>query len=327
MPTSAPFHSSWLIRGTRRTRSSIAIASLVFSGISTGAAEPPSADLTIAHTLAPTLFDVGAKWIQIGGGFNGCEGAQWHGDTLHFAAHHDHLAFKWSEQTGLVVWRDDSPEATSFRPDGNGGFYVVEQTTRQLTRWDNNGQRTEVLADKFGGKRLNRPNDCVVHSDGSVWFTDPDWLFDERKHEVKELSEQNLYRFDPPTRTLIAAARGFKKPNGLAFSPDEKFLYLTDSGGSDILRFTVSSQGNLGPHEVFATLKTKGLDGLAFDPAGRLWCAARDGVHVFDVSSGVNLGLIQLPSKPTAVAFASNGSRMVAVTTRDAAFVTTLNLR
>jgi gluconolactonase len=198
----------------------------------------------------------------------------------------------------------------------------VEQSTRQVARWNVDGERVEVLADKFEGKRLNRPNDCVVKSDGSVWFSDPDFLFQQRTNEVKELTGQNVYRLDPATRQLSATATGLNKPNGLAFAPDEKFLFVTDSGGSEILRFAVKPDGTLGAREVFATLKVKGLDGLAFDPQGRLWCAALDGVHVFD-ANGKDLGVITLPSKPTSIAFAP-ASKRVCVTTRDAAFVTTL---
>jgi len=277
----------------------------------------------VETTLAVTPFAPGARWTILGGGYAGSEGAQWIGDTLHFAAHHDRLAFKWTERGGLAVWRDDSPEATSFRPDGAGGFYVAEQTTRQLTRWNAKGERIEVLADKFEGKRLNRPNDCIVRSDGTVWFSDPDWLFAQRKGEVKELAEQNIYRFAPDTRQLTAVARGFDKPNGLAFSADEKFLFVTDSGGFDILRFAVLPDGTLGPREILATLKVKGLDGLALDSAGRLWCAALDGVHVFD-SAGRDLGRIRFPFRPTAIAFAPPPSKLVCVTTREAAFVAAL---
>jgi sugar lactone lactonase YvrE/acetyl esterase/lipase len=277
----------------------------------------------VETTLAESPFAAGARWTKLGGGYGGSEGAQWVGETLHFAAHHDHFAFTWTERAGLAVWRDDSPEATSFRPDGRGGFYVVEQTTRQLARWNARGERTEVLADRFEGKRLNRPNDCVVRADGTVWFTDPDFLFTQRKDEVKELTEQNLYRYDPRTRALTAAARGFGKPNGLAWAPDGKFIYVTDSAGADILRFAVAADGTLGPREIFATLAIRGLDGLAFDPAGRLWCAALDGVHVFD-AAGRDLGVIALPSKPTAIAFAPAPSRLLCITTRDAAFVATL---
>ncbi len=277
----------------------------------------------VETTLDASPFAPGAQWTMLGGGYAGCEGAQWLGETLHFAAHHDRFAFKWTAQNGLVVWRDDAPEATSFRPDGRGGFYVVEQTTRQLARWNEQGRRTEVLADRFEGKRLNRPNDAVVAADGAVWFTDPDFLFAQRPDETKELTEQNIYRYDPRTRQLTAAVRGLAKPNGLVFSPDGRHLYVTDSSSSDISRFAIATDGTLGQREIFATLKVRGLDGLAFDPDGRLWCAALDGVHVLD-ATGRDLGTIKLPSKPTAIAFASAPSRLVCVTTRDAAFVTAL---
>ena len=277
----------------------------------------------VETTLGESPVAPAARWTMLGGGYAGSEGAQWLGDTLHFAAHHDRFAFTWHPRTGLAVWRDDSPEATAFRPDGRGGFYVVEQTTRQLARWDATGRRVEVLADRFEGKRLNRPNDAVVAPDGAVWFTDPDFLFAQRPEDKKELTEQNIYRFDPRTRQLTAAIRGLAKPNGLVFSADLRHLYVTDSANSDISRFAVAADGTTGPREVFATLKVRGLDGLAFDPAGRLWCAALDGVHVFD-TTGRDLGVIALPSKPTAIAFAAAPSKLVCVTTRDAAFITSL---
>ena len=282
------------------------------------ASRPPA-----AHTLVSSPFGPNARWTMLGGGYAGSEGAQWIGDTLYFAAHHDRFVFKWTAANGLSTWRADSPEATSFRPDGRGGFYVVEQTTRRLTRWNGAGQMTSVLADRFEGKRLNRPNDAIVHSDGSIWFSDPDFLFSKRPDEVKELSEQNIYRYDPVDGQLTAAVRGLAKPNGIAFSPSESHLYVTDGNGRDILRYALKSDGALGPKEIFASLTVRGLDGLTFDPAGRLWCAALDGVHVFD-SAGHDLGVITLPSKPTSIAFAPFPSRLVCVTTRDAAFVTTL---
>ena len=98
-------------------------------------------------------FAENSQWQQLSGGHAGCEGAQWEirNDmlTLMYAAHHDQLAYRWTEANGLTVWRDDSPEATSFRPDGKGGYYVVEQTTRQLARWDADGKRVAILADRL----------------------------------------------------------------------------------------------------------------------------------------------------------------------------------
>lgn len=267
----------------------------------------------------PDLFAEGANWQLIGGGYAGCEGAQWLGDTLHFAAHHDHFAFQWSAANGLKPWRGDSPEATSFRPDGAGGFYVVEQTTRQLTRWNAKGERIEVLADTFEGKKLNRPNDCVVSSDGSVWFTDPDWLFSQRPQEKKELPGQFVFRFDPKTKTLTKAAEGFDKPNGIVFSPDGKHLFISDSGTPNVFRFPVNADGTLGPREVFATFTEKGLDGLALSPQGQLWVCTKDGIRITALD-GKALGLLKTPGKPTSIAFGPEGR--LAVTTRDACYIT-----
>jgi gluconolactonase len=267
------------------------------------------------------VFPPHASWRAISSGHAGCEGAQWVGDTLHYAAHHDGFAFKWSETTGLVVWRKDSPEATSFRPDGAGGFYVVEQTTRQLTRWNAQGERVEVLADTFEGRKLNRPNDVIVRSDGTLWFTDPDWLFSKRPNDKKELPGQFVFRFDPKTKTLTKVAEGFDKPNGVAFSPDEKHLFISDSGTPNVFRFPVNADGTLGPSEVFATFTEKGLDGLALSPQGQLWVCTKDGIRITALD-GKALGLLKTLGKPTSIAFDSEGR--LAVTTRDACYVSKL---
>jgi sugar lactone lactonase YvrE/acetyl esterase/lipase len=269
----------------------------------------------------PDLYAEGANWQLIGGGYAGCEGAQWVGDTLHYAAHHDGFAFKWSEATGLVVWRRDSPEATSFRPDGKDGFYVVEQTTRQLARWNAQGERVEVLADTFEGRKLNRPNDVIVKSDGTLWFTDPDILFSQRPQEKKDLPGQFVFRFDPKTKGLTKAAEGFEKPNGIVFSPDETHLFISDSGTPNVFRFPVNADGTLGTRDVFATFTEKGLDGLALSPQGHLWVCTKDGIRIVALDGKI-LGLLKIPGKPTSIAFGSKGR--LAVTTRDACYVTTL---
>jgi len=278
------------------------------------------------HPLAP-IFPANARWQTVGGGYAGCEGAQWieeNGEpTLLFSAQHDFFVFRWNERNGLRPWRDDSPEATAFRPDGRGGFFVVEQTNRTVVRWDADGKRTEVLCDRFEGKRLNRPNDVVLRRDGTLWFSDPDFLFKQRPGDVKELEGQFLYRFDPKKKDLRAVVRDLKTPNGLTFSPDDRFFYFDDSAGDAIFRASVAADGTLGPREVFARIPAKGLDGLAFDAKGRLWCAAMDGVHVFD-ASGKELGTLRLPYKPTSIAFSAGAAPFVCVTTREAAFVTRL---
>lgn len=270
----------------------------------------------------PGIFPPEAAWRCVSSGHSGCEGAQWDRETLYYAAHHDGFAFKWSESRGLVIWLKDAPEATSFRPDGNGGFYVVEQTTRRLARWNARGECVAVLADRFEGRRLNRPNDCVVKSDGTVWFTDPDWLFDKRPDEKKELPGQFVFRFDPNNASLAKAADGFRKPNGIAFSPDERHLFISDSETPNVYRFPVKADGTLGPRETFATFGERGLDGLAFDPSGRLWCCTNDGLRIID-NQGRSLGLVRTSGKPTSLAFSREGR--LCMTQRDACFVTSIS--
>ncbi|MEI6716015.1 MAG: SMP-30/gluconolactonase/LRE family protein [Verrucomicrobiota bacterium] len=303
-----------------RTLLSLGIAALVItSPVAT------KADLPDPHVICdlPGLFATDAQWHTISSGHSACEGAQWIGETLHYAAHHDGLALKWSATTGLVIWRMDSPEATSFRPDGMNGFYVVEQKTRQLTRWNAKGERVEVLADNFEGKKLNRPNDVIVKSDGSLWFTDPDWLFDKRPEDKKELPGQFVFRFEPRTKTLTRVTKGFDKPNGIAFSPDEKYLFITDTGTPNVFRFEVKMDGTLGEPEIFASFPEKGLDGMEFDPAGRLWCCTRSGIRIL-AQDGKVLGLLQTPGKPSSIAFGPNG--LFAVTAGNACFVSQISI-
>jgi gluconolactonase len=266
----------------------------------------------------PGVFPQGSTWRAISSGHAGCEGAQWVGETLHYAAHHDGYAFRWSESTGLMVWRKDSPEATSFRPDGEGGYYVVEQRTRLLARWNGKGEQVEVLADCFEGKRLNRPNDVVVKSDGTLWLTDPDFLFAKRPADKKELPGQFVFRLDPKNKTLTKTADGFDKPNGIVFSLDEKHLFVTDSGTPNVFRFAVHPDGKLGSRETFATFPEKGLDGLAFDPQGRLWCCTRAGIRIIS-GDGTVLGLVATPGRPTSIAFGPEGR--LAVTMSDGCFI------
>lgn len=275
---------------------------------------------TTPESLAGEIFAKDAVWQKLSSGHAGCEGAQWIVEegipTLYYAAHHDFLAYKWTQKDGLKVWRNDSPEATSFRPDGKGGYYVVEQNTRRLVRWNKDAQVSEVLADNFEEKKLNRPNDVRLKSDQTLWFTDPAFLFNKRPQDKKELKGQFVFRYDLKTKKLEIAAKGFRNPNGITFSPDEKFLYVGDSG--TIYRWSVSQSGELENKTVFAK-GLKGLDGLTFDKDGRLWACLLNTIQIFTEDRKVT-GSIKTPAKPTSIDF-SEEAKMVCITCRDSAYV------
>lgn len=278
---------------------------------------------TVPVNLREDIFAADEKWQQLSSGHGGCEGAQWIVEdgvpTLYYAAHHDFLAYKWTEKGGLVTWRDDSPEATSFRPDGKGGYYVVEQNNRRLVRWNKKAQVSEILAEKYEGKQLSRPNDVRVKSDGTVWFTDPPFLFKKRPHEIKELEQDNVFKYDPNTKKLISVINDLKFPNGIVFSPDEKYLFIGASG--TLYRWDVSQSGELSNKTVLAE-KVKGLDGLSFGPQGGLWACSFKSIILFDIN-GKRLGEIMTPGKPTSIDF-SLDAKLAAITVRDAAYIVKL---
>ncbi|MDI6838116.1 MAG: SMP-30/gluconolactonase/LRE family protein, partial [Rhizobiaceae bacterium] len=175
--------------------------------------------------------------------------------------------------------------------------------TRRVIRTEVDGSIT-VLADRFEGRRLNSPNDVVVRSDGSVWFTDPTYgiLSDYEGYRAKpEQPSRNVYRLDPENGTLTMVADDFGQPNGLAFSPDEKLLYVADSAASHdetaprhIRVFDVVDGMRLENGRVFCTLDCGLPDGFRLDLAGNLWTSAGDGVHCF-APDGTLLGKILVP--------------------------------
>lgn len=217
------------------------------------------------------------------------EGPVWFGD---------HNCLLWSDipanrimrltSDGQVsVFRTDSGHANGNTRDRQGRLITCEHRTRRVTRTEIDGTIT-VLADRFEGKLLNSPNDVVVRSDGSIWFTDPDYGL--RFHVpggVRDQAKDNVFRLDPISGELTAVVSDFDKPNGLAFSPAENLLYIADSAISDgpgrnshIRRFHVKTDGTLGGGELFVT--TEGIpDGMRIDSEGNLWASAGAKIDVY----------------------------------------------
>jgi gluconolactonase len=211
---------------------------------------------------------------------------------------------RWDETDGSVsVFRSPSNNANGNTVDPQGRLVSCEHLTRRVTRTEHDGSVT-VLAAHVDGKRLNSPNDVVVRSDGSIWFSDPCYgIITDYEGEIqdRELDGCHVYRIDPGSGAVTQATDDMVLPNGLAFGPDERTLYIADTGASHhrdgpahIRRFEVADDHTLSGGEVFATSTAGLFDGLRIDTDGRVWTSAFDGVHCYD-ADGTLIGKIHIP--------------------------------
>jgi gluconolactonase len=213
---------------------------------------------------------------------------------------------RWDETTGAVgVFRSPAGFPNGNTLDGQGRLITCGQGARRVTRTEHDGSVT-VLAERFRGKRLNSPNDAVVKSDGSLWFSDPEFgiASDYEGHRAQsEIGARNVYRVDPGNGQVHLAADGFQGPNGLVFSPDERRLYVSDSLANHIRVFDVREDGALGGDRVFATCAGGTFDNIRCDDRGRVWAAAMDGGVQCHDPDGTLLGRILVPGTVANVRF------------------------
>ncbi|HEX9448871.1 MAG TPA: SMP-30/gluconolactonase/LRE family protein [Dongiaceae bacterium] len=218
---------------------------------------------------------------------------------------------RWIPDLGVSVFRAPSNYANGNTRDRQGRLVSCEHGGRRVTRTEADGSIT-VLADRHAGKRLNSPNDVVVKSDGTVWFSDPDYgiLSDYEGHRSeREQKGCFVYRVDPKSGAVTVVANDFVKPNGLAFSPDEKILYVADSGLSHdpkgphhIRSFPVGENGKLGKGRVFCKVSPGVPDGFRLDSEGNLWTSCQNGIICFD-PKGNALGKIKIPQMVSNLTF------------------------
>lgn len=204
---------------------------------------------------------------------------------------------RYDETTGAVgVFRAPAGYTNGHTVDRQGRLISCEHGNRRVTRTEPDGSIT-VLADRYRGKRFNSPNDVVERSDGTIWFTDPSYGIDsdyEGHQAPSEIGGCHVYRVTPGTGEVQLVADDFDRPNGLAFSLDERRLYISDSRRGHLRVFDVAEDGTLSGGEVFATCDAGTFDGIRLDHAGRIWVAAHDGVHCFD-PDGTLIGKLRLP--------------------------------
>ena len=248
-------------------------------------------------------------------------GARWAEGPAYFHAHRSLIwsdipndrIMRWDETTGTVgVFRSGQGRyANGNTVDREGRLVSCEHGTRSVTRTEHDGSIT-TIADRYDGKRLNSPNDVVVRSDGMVFFTDPAYGIDSDYEGFQSPLEQDgchVYRADPATGAVVKIADDFVRPNGLAFSLDEKTLYIADTGATHVVNgprhirtFQVAEDGSLSGGEVFCVCDAGLFDGFRLDSEGRIWSSAGDGVHCF-LPDGTLIGKIKVPETVANIVF------------------------
>jgi len=254
-------------------------------------------------------------------GFRWLEGPVWFGDhgCLLFNDIPNSRTLRWSEQHGVTVFRHDSEFGNGQTRDRQGRLITCHHRSRCLTRLEHDGTTT-VLVSQARGRRLNSPNDVVVKCDGSIWFSDPLYGLLNDYEGGRQTSEQPpaLYRLDGASGAIEAVATDFDGPNGLAFSPDERCLYVAESGAAGvpqprqcIRRFVVSEDGrSLSGGDEFHRISPGWADGFRVDEHGNLWCGAADGVHCL-APDGTLLGKVLVPQRVSNLCFGDRfGSRL-----------------
>ncbi|KAJ53945.1 gluconolactonase [Actibacterium mucosum KCTC 23349] len=269
---------------------------------------------------------------QLATGFDWVEGPVWFGDAgcLLFSDIPNNRILRWTPGEGISTYRAPSNYANGHTRDRQGRLISCEHGTRRVTRTEHDGT-ISVIADAYQGKRLNSPNDVVVKSDGSIWFSDPHYGI--KTNYEGFVSEQelpcNLYRVDPDTGAMDAVVTDGNCPNGLAFSPDESRLYMADTGrmfsddAQHIRVFDVTDNGLTGG-DVFHTIAPGCADGIRVDSDGNIWSSAADGVHCI-APDGRLLGKILVPELVSNICFGGRAKHQLYITATTSIYRITLN--
>ncbi len=219
---------------------------------------------------------------------------------------------RWTAKDGLTTFRKPSYNANGNTVDRRGRLVSCEHSGRRVSLLEKDGTLV-TLVDRFGDKKFNSPNDAEVKSDGTIWFTDPDYGLRGQPHDYGGCF---VFRFDPKTKTLTVPARDFDKPNGICFSPDEKKLYVADSGKPRHIRvFDVQKDGAVTGGAAFCQIDQGVPDGIRCDATGRVFSSAGDGVHIF-AADGKLIGKILVPETPANLCFGGQNGKTLFITAR-----------
>jgi gluconolactonase len=251
---------------------------------------------------------------KLAGGMKFVEGPVWvakGNGHLIFSNIPDNELKQWDAIGGLTTFRTDTHSANGNCLDRQGHLISCEGGARRVSLTERDGS-VHALVDQIDGKKFNAPNDVVVKSDGTVWFTDPDYGLSK----PKEVPGMYVYRLEPKTGKIAAVVTDCDHPNGLCFSPDEKRLYVADSGKPHHIRvYDVDKKSALSNSRIFCVIDKGVPDGIRCDTRGRVFSSAGDGVQIFDVK-GELIGKILVPEVPANLCFGGKDKQTLFITAR-----------
>src|SRR5437660_1245206 len=304
---------------------SAAAGGLAATGIDCAWAQQPAKRIDqfdpALEKIISTSEPINAIADGMGGPLGPVEGPVWwkEGGYLLFSDIHASKRMKYTPGQGVTVFQEKTNQANGLTRDLQGRLLACEHETRRVIRQELDGSIT-VIANSFQGRRLNRPNDVVVKSDGSIYFTDP-WT-SPAAPEQWDLTFSGVYRVTPDLGTLSLLIDDFVLPNGLAFSPDESVLYINDTRRGHIRAFDVLPSGMLAKHtdRIFADLRgpEPGVpDGMKVDVQGNVYCGGAGGIWIMD-KTGRKLGRIMHGAPATTnLAFGGDDWKTIYFTSRN----------
>lgn len=267
-------------------------------------------DSALERLASPAIWAEGPVWLP-------------DRDAIVFSDVKGNRMYSWSEKDGVSVFREASNYNNGNYLDRQGRLVGCEHGRRCISRTEKDG-RVEVLVDRYDGRRLNSPNDLVVKSDGTLWFSDPPYgiLGDEEGFKSEsQIIGCHVYRFDPESGDLSIATLDVERPNGLAFSPDEKLMYVADMS---IVEFPGKGRRQLNVYDVVDGVRLANCrklvdvapgipDGFRVDRAGRIFCSCEDGIQVI-LPDGKIIGKIRVPERVSNCTFAGPDEDILYIT-------------
>lgn len=280
--------------------------------------------LSLLVTLATTtlradepVVPAGAEVKKLAGGFQFVEGPVWdRKETLYFSDIPNSTLHQWAEKDGVTVFRKIEGSCNGLRIDADGNLFVCQPGGRKVVRIAPDGKQT-TIADTFGGKKLNSPNDIWIAPDGGIYFTDP------RYGNMDDLEQDGFHVYYLPVDgKLIRILDNLKKPNGVVGSPDGKKLYVTDPGANTTYVYDIQADGSLANRKVAAD---SGSDGLALDERGNLYITGKT-IRIYSPDAKI-VGQIELPESAANLTFGGKDGKTLFITARTSLYAVKLNVR